>query len=464
MRGVLCIALVCLVTAAQAKRITGQVEFSAFNQSECVYFGRFGSETKKYAVNIRRSVYGVYASEKAEYGKNLSLRIVGVNAVQHKKMKDEASSDKLESDYLGLDTSKLPNVEFDLQEDGEVEGFIEHTEVGIHYFYLCDVDRLIREYIRVSESEEKAENESKENVGFFGGLIGKLFKMKATTVGYTIDLLSMVDSERKYHHSVEQSQTDKVCMIFFVLFAVLGYYLAKKIMKYYAHNEKVDYPLLLIALSVALQNISLVWKFFHYWSFSSTGEDSHFLEISCRMFNLFSDMFLSTLLIMMSKGFGVIEIDFVSDYIAEFAIGLVVLAFRYVWVFIGLIYMRDNDDVYHIYDGVTGKLELLNTVVLYIWFVISVSMMSIFRTSKFMNLRIQLIIYGTVYLCINPVLILLVYLVDPMHQHQLSTIIALGSQLIVCGMMAYSFTNKKGVYMNISLSNSLELGGDTKLG
>lgn len=463
MTRVVCLILTCLLASAIAKNYEGQIDFSKFNSSQCVYFGRYGSDTRKYAVQIHSRVIGVYGVERQDYKKNLTLRVVGVNEVTHSQLKERLERKKEKNEYTDIGTSKMPFVEFSLREDGTILEKIQHSEIGIHYFYLCDGEGDIKEYIKSSESEEKAEHEKDDSTGFLGKLIGKIFRIKATSVEYRISLMSITDSEIMYHHSIEQSQTDKVCFIFFILFACLAYYLGKKIKKYYAHNEKVDYPLLLIALSVALQNISLVWKVFHYWYFSSSGEDSHFLEISCRIFNLFSDIILSTLLIMMSKGFGVIDVDFVSDYVAEFAIGLAILAFRYIWVFIGLIYMRNDDNVYHIYDGITGKLELLNTVVLYIWFVFSLSMVKMFSTTKFINLRLQLLFYGTLYLCISPVLILLVYFLDPMHQHQLSTIIALGSQFVVCGLMSFSFTNKKGVYMNISLSNSLELGGDTKL-
>lgn len=456
--------ILMLCTCFQAKKFANKIDFSTLNETDCVYVGKYGSESGKYGLEINHHTYGVFASERQNLNQSLtfSIKLVILDGEKNKEAK-KLLQDGQKEIYQRLGGKNLPQIDVDLMSDGIFYTSFKQEETGIHYFYFCDGLKMVKKYMKEDAAEKEAQEEDPGLGGIFSNLLGGIFRMRATTFDYKIDITTVDESNRRYHHSIEQRQTDKICLVFFFLFAYLIVYLGKKIRKYYNDNEKVDYPLLLIALSVILQNFSLIFKFIHFWMVSSSGEESHGLDIGSRMWNLFSDMVLSTLLIMMSKGFGVVEVDFISDYIAEFAIGIAILAFRYIWVFLGLILKRDDDEVFHIYDGVTGILELLNTIVLFVWFISSLNLVKIFKSSKFANLRMQLAAYGSIYLCLSPVLILLVYFLDPMHQHQLSTFIALASQLIVCSMMAISFTNKKGVYMNISLSNSLELIGNTKL-
>ena len=455
---ILLIALGCA-----AKQFDGTLVFAALGVRDCNFIGKYGSENARYAVEVKYYSIGAFKQAQEDLIKDnemVSLKLVAFDREQHEWIQ-KAFSESKEDIFKGAIKAETPTITLDLRTDMDYFGRFVHPKRGIHYFYFCDDQHEIKSYMGHQVGEE-AQNES-VNEGIFSAIKSLIFKANHSAVVYKLRLMSEAESSHHYHHSIEQSQTDTICLLLFFFNACIFVYLVLKIRNYYSNNEKVDYPLLVIAMSVMFQNVGLIFKFIHFWILSASGDDVRGLEIGSRMWSLFADVSLCLLLIFMSKGFGVIDVDFARDYVAEFAGILLLCAARYVWILIGYINHTENEDVYHIYDGTTGKLELLNTIALYFWFMSSINLVAVFKQSKFLNLKLQLIVYATIYLCCTPVAILLVYWLDPMHQHQLSTALSLGSHMLVCAIAGLSFTNKRGVYMKISTSNSIELDGSTKI-
>ena len=157
-----------------------------------------------------------------------------------------------------------------------------------------------------------------------------------------------------------------------IINSIMASFLIVKIRYYYKRNEDIDYPLILIAVSMGLQMLGLLFKLYHFWVYSRTGEDLHALEVVSRVWNLASDLSLTGLFIMLSKGWGVSDVKFVDNHEAEIVLGGFLLVLRYIWVLLGFFLEYRHESVFHIYDGVTGKLELLNTIIFYIWFYLSI--------------------------------------------------------------------------------------------
>ena len=243
-----------------------------------------------------------------------------------------------------------------------------------------------------------------------------------------------------------------------MLYAGLLIFDVRKLVQQYKRAEALDYPLLFIAIIAGLQMVGIILKFIHFQIYSETGEEYELLDIASRIWYLCADILTCSLLLIMSKGWGIAKVSLYDDYEIEFVMGLLLMTLRYVWVILGFFVESGSDDLYNIYDGYTGKCELINTVFFFAWFAVSINSVEIFKAFKYQKLKNILLTYGTLLLLVKPVLILLIYMFDEEHQHLLSNLVSFLAHFVVLSLMAASFTKKKGEYMKAALSNSVELG------
>jgi hypothetical protein len=427
-----------------------------------VFVTRFGVAEKYGVFEIDSKVTGQYEKERMKEGvKNLSLSLVVVDKATHeiiRQMKEQ------ENPAVFTRVKDRISLEFkiELQEDKHHQ-FWFMLDKGLHFFYFCDATGEIVEYSK-SVLANHATNSSDSSEGSLTEMAKKLFTQMslATTFRYNLEILT--DLTNSYvHHSAEEKNTASVLggLLCFGLLAC-GL-LLRKLIRYYRANEKIDHPILTVLLSLCFQQIGVIFKLVHFFFYSTTGEDYQALEVVSRLWSLLADICLCLVFLLMSKGWGLVQVSVLDEYEIEFVVGCFLLCLRYIWMMLGFFLEYGSEDVYHIYDGWTGKLELLNTFVLFFWFFFSLRSCSVFTSQKFRNMADQLMVFGTIYLFLRPLLILLVYLFDPINQHIFAIAASFGSHLLICCILGYSFTNKKGVYMRISMSNGIELTGNTKI-
>jgi hypothetical protein len=274
--------------------------------------------------------------------------------------------------------------------------------------------------------------------------------------------LSVVD-EKMFHHSLEAYHTGRITMGFLVLYFLLFVFIFLKHRKYHSMNESVDHPLISITSVIGCQFVSLSFKMGHFIIYGNVGYDYGFFDLFYKLTYMLSDGIMCYFFLLMSKGWGIKTVHFIEDYELETALGIVIWLCRYLWIVVGYFTENQKDILFHMYDGTTGKLEIFNLIGLYVWFILSMRRSELSTSEKYKTFGFQLKLLATAYFCARPICVLFIYSIEKVNQHELSLMVTLVSHLIVCTVLSLILTNKRGVYMNYSMSNGIELTGNTKI-
>ena len=460
----LIILLSSIYTCISPKKVSDSTSFSKLARSDCRFITKYGSHKGTAVLEISYKVHGEYEKERGKEGTaDLVLSLVGVNQKTHNEIK--GLIEKKEKDIFDKISGKLlMDIELELKED-DTKQFWTTLKQGLHYFYFCDKTKGIAKWDQEAEKRQK-ENEKKDEENTISDMAHKLFLRMlqgGSSIEYEIDLVT--DGASSYsHHSIEERHTLELTLSFFFLSLIFMIFLLRKLCAYYKSNESIDQPILSITLSGAFQMTGMFFKFLYFYLYSSSGNDMGALEIVSRVFYLMADIVLCSFFLLMAKGWGVVPVDIIDQHEIEFVIGCFLFCLRYIWVLLGFFLEHGSDEMNHLYDGWTGKLEILNTFVLFVWFFLSVRSSNALKgQKKFENMQTQLKVYGTIHLLVRPLLIVLVFLFDPVDQHLATVFLNHATHLFICCLLGVSFTNKRGVYMKISMSNGLELTGNTKI-
>ena len=98
------------------------------------------------------------------------------------------------------------------------------------------------------------------------------------------------------------------------------------------------------------------------------------------------------MLVMMSKGWGIVEFHLVFDYEVEFAAGITLIIARYVWSIVGYHFETSKHESVYFYDGYAGYLEIMNFVLYFIWVIYSLRNSSLFINSALSTLKTALLL------------------------------------------------------------------------
>lgn len=462
--------LVILLQQILSKDVQQDVRIWQFHKSNCLFITRFGTPRLKGHIFFEHEIDWRSDDERVLFGdiRGDILILDEKGDLLIKELLNRMETDiakKVDPTHLigkftvSLFENKVDHFEYELKHARE-----------LYYFYFCDheqeifssyqrklekyrSDGKIRHQIKTSgENKSASSTEHLWNDKTMSLHSGSFLRLK----------LSVVD-EKMFHHSLEAYHTGRITMCFLALYFFLFLFIFLKHRKYHSLNESVDHPLVSITSVIGCQFVSLSFKMGHFIIYGNVGYDYGFFDLFYKLTYMLSDGILCYFFLLMSKGWGIKTVHFIEDYELETALGIVIWLCRYLWIVVGYFTENQKDILFHMYDGTTGKLEIFNLIGLYVWFILSMRRSELSTREKYKAFGFQLKLLATAYFCARPICVLFIYSIEKVNQHELSLMVTLVSHLIVCSVLSLILTNKRGVYMNYSMSNGIELTGNTKI-
>lgn len=454
-----------LCMSVSSKSVEGTIKFEQFRKHACQFVTKYGALNGQYVVDLKYYLYGKFATERFSEMSDADtheVSLVAVSRQTHIRLK-ELIENGVTDVWERIAHNLEKEIKLDIMNDGKVVHRYTHQDSDIHYFYFCDHSAKVRHYQTKKHNmvlEKQKQNSEELNKGIdVASIFNKIVDLFGHSSSFKYELMLVSDAEKDQfiHHSLEQRGTHTLLLVFYLMFVVLFTFLVKKMVGLYKTNEAIDHPLLVIAVTLGLQIIGMMINFIHFSIYSSSGNDLQFLNIFARLWYLAADALISMLLIMMSKGWGIAKVSLFDDYEIEFVIGILLLSLRYLWVILGFFVDIESEEVLHVFDGVTGKLELINTLVLYAWFMFSISSSDLFKAYKLQSWKQQLTLYSTLLLFVKPVVILLVYFTNHHDQHLYSNLVSYVCYFTVCLLLTYKMTDIQAEYLKVAVSNAGDL-------
>lgn len=457
--------LMIMNQVTDAKAVEGTITFEEFRKHECKFVTKYGAIGGKFLLDMKYYLNGNFAQ--ARYAEmsdadTHELALIAVNRQTHLRITDLIRKNVLDI-WSSIKDDLEKEIKLDIMNDGSLFHRYTHESSDIHYYYFCDHSSKLRQF-ESKKQEEAAEKQREADQKLKEGLdVTTMFNKVLDWFGHSstfrYDLKLMTDSEHEQfsHHSVEQNGTNWLLSIFSTLFLALFIYLIRRLVSLYKANEHLDHPLLIISITLGLHLVGMIINFVHFSIYSSTGNDFQFLNVFARLWYLAADALISMLLIMMSKGWGIANVSLFDENEIEFVIAILLLTLRYLWVVLGFFADVESEEIFHVFDGITGKLELLNTLVLFGWFMYSITTSDLFKAYKYQKWKQQLTLYSTLLLFIKPAFILLIYLTSQHNQHFYSHLASHLSYFAVCLLITYKMTDLRAPYLKVAVSNASEL-------
>jgi Rhodopsin-like GPCR transmembrane domain len=446
----LCIILVAwLGQPTTSKQIKKQVKIWEFTEAKCVFVGRYGTTLSRAECTAAHKIDWKNDQDRQSFG-NMRVSLIGLFEKGHRKATDLIDvSDPLIIDKISAQV--VLNYTLQLLSDGTQTFDVMIPEPNrLVYFYLCDnhhsVASAYKSKLEVSREQARPD-------------------LHGSGLNLAIDL-DLVDSSAR-HHSVEEEHTFVISAVFFVAFVVLFVLTLRRIIILLRADERGDEPLQVLCCVLGILTTCAACKMAGFWLYSAGNRTvSAYFELVHRVLFMAGDGLLCVFLILLSKGWGVGADEDLLDRGLEFIIGFLLVVARYTWCLIGYFVEAEQDELFHLYDGWTGKLEILNLFAFYIWFQISLKKEAALKSEKLTQLGKILNISSYLLYLLRPMLVVLfISLSLPEQQHALSLITTYASSYLSCALFCWTILPKNGVYMKVSTSNQpeLELATNTKI-
>jgi len=470
-----------LLCGIYAKKAEGSIKFDTFVNNQCILLMRHGFSTSLGKVDFSFKSIGKYSEDFSKNDEKSEDKVPRLHLSL--LLTDESGHRRIEKVGVPPASGEYTQIEITTREIQKVTRKYEVEYPSLSYLYLCDPAGEVKSWVLNRRNKIKEQRNENEKTGSdSSNILSPNFLIKmgtnfmemlrtSSSVSYTLDMHALDPSSASGtdtttihgHHSSEYRHT-----IWLSLLASFGYLsllvlLGTKILTYRRQNESLDYPLLILWVSSLDMLISCLCRYVYMDRFANTGLELHWIEGMNRLFAVGADVLVSVLFMMCSKGWGVLKFNVFDRYEMETVVCTLLLLARYVWNIFGIVAELSQDGIYHFYDGPIGKLELIMTIIFSLWFVLSIRTCKVYKQPKYVNLYHQLFTLGVLYYFIRPILILLDYFSSLLNRHAFSFGLNIAMHFLVCALAGYTFTNKRGVYMRVSLSNSIELAGDTRL-
>lgn len=449
-------------------RHTDKISLATLAHKRCVFAFRFTGTVEAVKADFRYKLILKHLPDLEDFNFNVHLGVLDQKgkALFEKlhKLDDPLIKTRMVETFLAYKEIDLKNGYREDPGSGRYRASADLTVKSAHshlYYYWCDLDGFIRHFAKNKAVQLTRSSDNSDHPSFLLKAIDAGTLEFEATVASTKDdkssLWERLDSHA--HFSREDYETLYICSIAATAYAVLIIFVGKKVWGYYNQNEQLDFPLILILASCALQFMGSAVKCLQLLIFSFLDYQLTFLTIFSLIWHMGADTAISLLFITMAKGFGTISREILVDSDWEFAVGFFLLLGRYLWTLAGFFVDFGGQDHYHIYDGLIGWCELGLTILFFAWFSWSIKKSEIYQNSKYTPLRTILVSFGLIHFLLRPVLIIMVNFFDPIHRHSMALIFGFSSHFIVCGLAGITFTNKRGTYMKYSIANGIELIG-----
>lgn len=445
------LTLVALVLQTKGKSVEKTVKVWSFNDKICILLARFGSEQRDGYLKIENSMNWMADHHRTDAGsfrgvisvfdknthEQLQMLLNNFDKNAYTKVRDQV----VQEFWVELSSPETVEFEFGVRESNQ-----------LYYFYLCDGQgEIIGAYKRRLEIfRERHEKNRKEGRPpsitdtWVEGESGTLITIKMT----------LTNSDRK-HHSSDESHTIPISSWFTVINILIFGYSIYRVQQFRKIHEWHDDPLIMITVIIGLQLLAILMKMAHFFVYSHSGGDHDVLEVGSRVLYILSDGLLGCMFLLFSKGWGVTEVHLVFDFEIELVMGIVLLVARYAWVLVGYFLESTTDDPLYFYDGVHGKLEIVNMWGFFAWFIYSMRHEPALQKSRFEKLRVILLVLGTIHFTVRPIFVIILLRAPVEVQHFWSMLISYSTHAIVTAIFSAFLTRQKGIYQKIAISTTL---------
>lgn len=451
------VTILCAV-GVEAKESEGVLKDWMFTNNHCFLMTRYGTDSGKVHLKLKYSI-NFPNQDLRNQASPLHASLLVVDETGHRmvgKMAQDGVKDipsKLESMH-----SKNSIVTFVLDLIGSdvfTTNFDLPKSKSLYFFYVCDHDQEINKYYNNKLTKFRKHLTEGGNSNMVNGENAGNFHDILTSGSELSYSISLTDGEN-LHHSIEEQLLGRLSGVFALIYLIITAAIFRKMSAAWKLNAKLDHPSAMLFFISLMQLLSTLFKTFHAALYSSAGQDVRFLDFMNQFCFMLSDSLLCAMLLLLSKGYGISVIHIVFDFEVESSIAVVLMVCRYIWTCLWFSNAKDNHDIFHMYDGLVGYLEIANLVVFYLWFLGSLANSQCFKKDKLPTLKKNIFIVGTVYFCIRPALLVILLMIPRHHQLAVSLGLTLVSHSIPLIATSYIIANDKG-YRSVAVSGLSEL-------
>lgn len=438
--------LLLIFAIVSPKKFGKDIKLWHFTEAKCAYLGRYGSHLPQATCSVIHKVDWSKNEDRERFGDFKASLIVLKEAGHHKatEMLDVSNPHIIEN----LRAEVLLTQQIPLQTDA-TDRFSLQSGSGLMYFYLCDdghsISAAYKSKLQASREEQRPD-------------------LHTSGLNLSIEL-DLVDEQAR-HHSLEEEHTFRICAVFFGLFLGLFVLGLKRTLSVWREQELTDEPLLVMCCILAVLCASSVCKMTGFGLYSAGVQSHTYFELVHRILFMAGDGLLCVFLIMLSKGWGAVAGLDLCDEGGQVLMGIFLLIARYTWCLIGYFVEYEDDDLFHLYDGWSGKLEIANLLAFFLWFRFSMRKQTTLSDPALNPYKHHLEISSILLYLLRPTsIIFFMLLADRESQHEWGLITTLGSSWLACCAFSRTLFTAKGTYMRVAVSNkpALELPATNKL-
>lgn len=297
-----------------------------------------------------------------------------------------------------------------------------------YFFYLCDCTRKMKEIYKRKPSESKK-----------------------TSLRYTVSIVDEDDN----HHGAETKGIIKVISFFLFVFSGILSFGVLRAYNNKLKNDVYDYPYIVLIGIAFIMICGLTIKLIHNAVYSYNGTGVSFLEVISRCWLMAADSTLSFLLILMVRGWGTKFLMLGSEYEPTLFVILITILVRYGWTVHA--WFQYHEDVYHIFEGYAGFLEIAISVFKYLWFLLFWKRGKLGSTKKYKEFSRMLFFLSSILFFVRPLAVLFVSQVKEVRRYSISLFGILGANALVVFTLMVLFGNESGTYMKVAYSNRVKI-------
>lgn len=422
--------IACLLTIhmVESKKVNFLINPKTFEKKSCFFVSKFF--TKKGTGSLTTELSVKESTEKAKEASLFLYTFAKKNSQIPRKLKASSKPNFCDEFQQKYDTlteyhtelkpkqSSITNSKFGINTENRDKDPVEY------FFYLCDCNRDFQNLIHQSNK---------------------------ISLSYTV----RITDEDSNHHGAESAGITKVISFFILIFGSLLFYGILTAYENKLKNDVYDYPYVGIISIPFIMLCGLFLKLIHNLAYGYNGTGISLLEIISRCWLMAADSALSFLLILMIRGWGTKFVMLGQEYEKVLVCILLTILARYGWTVHA--WWQYHEDVYHIFDGIAGRLEIGISVVKYIWFILFWRMGSLGSSRKYKQFSKMLFCLASLLFFVRPLAVISIGWFDEVRRYSMSLFGILAANAFVVLILLVIFGKEDGLYMKVAFSGRVKI-------
>jgi len=253
-----------------------------------------------------------------------------------------------------------------------------------------------------------------------------------------------------------QEENGMITPLLIVLTVIIGFFISNsiKFYKFYKTEESIDYPTLIITISLFLEFLSLVFEISHYWIYSIDGKGSFLFNFANQALSITSQFLITCLLLLMAYGWSIKFLKF-QDMDVFIPLGVLLGIIHILIVGIGRV-IDDESYRYHDYENWAGLFVMAMRILLYgVWVYLFRETYKKTQKDSEKSFFNQFGFLSSLYFLAVPAMVCLATIVvAPYWRHKVVTTGTLLIQTVTLIIFTMLFTTKSNKYYQISMKGN----------